>query len=650
MEGFIRTAAGAPRIRIADPDRNANVIIEMAGKAAAEGASLLCLPELCLTGRTCGDLFLQSDLIKASSEALIKVAAQCAPLDLLLALGLPFGFGGKLYNCTALAFRGRLLGIVPKAKGRRAADPDGSCHFTEYTGGLASVDVARSSAHKCIPFGADIIFISGDDSCASFAVVTGDETYEPFPQSARLAAAGAAIIVNPAAAAETAGASKIRRDAIRSLSGRLKCGYAYAGAGHGESTTDGAYSGHILICESGGVLCESPPFKGAWAISDIDIDAIAYDRKRFYTNSPNPETGYHSVYFDGGVQSAAPPAAKLIREFDAMPFLRGGVCERADMCEEILDIQAAGLFKRLEHTECGKVIIGISGGLDSSLALLAVVRALNKSGRPLSDINAITMPCFGTSDRTKGNAFALCGALNVHCREIAISGTVMSHFGDIGQSEDSYDIAYENAQARIRTLTLMDIANAGGGLVIGPGDLSELALGYVTYGGDHMSMYAINSGIPKTVVMQMVSHIAETCGDENLKGILRDILSTPISAELLPPVDGMISQLTEERIGPYELHDFIIYHALRYGRSARKIFDLAAAVFERSYSKREILKWMKVFYRRFVSQQFKRNCMPDGLGVFEISMSPRNGLKMPSDAASDVWIRELAALERDCGS
>jgi len=515
----------------------------------------------------------------------------------------------------------------------------GSC--ADGAGGSGGGSIAANGFTN-VPFGSALLFSPSGKPNVKIAFEMGGEARAPLPPSAFHAAAGATILANPAAHAETAGAAESWRKLIAVHSERLACAYVRAGAGYGESVTDYAWPGHCVICENGAVLDESPPFKHCRAAADVDLDAIAHDRRLSGIIKENND--YKIIVYES--KGNPNPGRKLLRRIDRFPFMPGGETERARRCDETLDIQSECLMRRLEHTASKKAIIAVSGGLDSSLALIVATRAFDKMNRAYADIDAITMPCFGTSDRTRRNALELCAALGVGCRTIDITNTVKSHFADIGQSECEYGVTFENAQARVRTLVLMDVANSSGGLAIGPGDLSELALGYVTYGGDHMSMYAVNAGVPKTLVRRIVGHLAETCGNPRLRAVLKDILATPVSAELLPPADGVISQQTEELIGPYELHDFFIYHALRYGRSAARIYALASSAFEGDYSNTVILKWLRVFYRRFISQQFKRSCMPDGPAVGPVSLSPRGGLKMPSDAACGVQERELDELTK----
>jgi NAD+ synthase (glutamine-hydrolysing) len=451
--------------------------------------------------------------------------------------------------------------------------------------------------------------------------------------------AGATIIANLSASDETIGKAAYRRMLTAGQSGRLICAYIYVDAGHGESRTDMVFTGHNLVCENGAILKESPPFGAGWAVSEIDVRSLIHDRRRINTFSSSCE-GYVVTPFSlegGGVS--------LTRFIDPAPFVPSNKLEKDAVCEEILNIQATGLAKRLEHTASKTVTLGISGGLDSCLALLVAVRAFTMLKLPPSGILAVTMPSFGTTARTKGNAWALCEALGVTCKEIDISDSVRLHLRDISHSEEDRDVVYENAQARVRTLVLMDLANQTGGIVIGTGDLSELALGWTTYNGDHMSMYAVNSGVPKTLVRHIVRHVVDTSKDDKLAATLTDILDTPVSPELLPPEEGQISQRTEELVGPYELHDFFLYHVVRWGRRPREIFGLARVAFSDAYPGDVILKWLKVFYQRFFAQQFKRSCMPDGPKVGSVTLSPRGDWRMPSDAALDVWLRELEALD-----
>jgi NAD+ synthase (glutamine-hydrolysing) len=493
-----------------------------------------------------------------------------------------------------------------------------------------------------VPFGTRLIFQCGEEKAFQIAVELCEDLWVPSPPSSSHAMAGATVIANLSASDEVIGKASYRRMLASSQSGRLACAYAYANAGRGESSTDMVFSGHNLICENGTVLSESRPFGDGWAVSEVDLHALEHDRRRMNTYGAcfagRSEAPYTVVPF-----SLETDPGVLRRHVDPYPFVPHEKKERNERCEAILDMQAAGLEKRIVHTSAKTAVIGVSGGLDSCLSLLVTARVMAKLGRPMSDITAVTMPCFGTTERTKANALALCEALKVECREIDITDAVRVHLRDIGVSEECRDVTYENAQARVRTLVLMDLANKSGGLVVGTGDLSELALGWSTYNGDHMSMYGVNAGVPKTLVRHIVKYAADV--SPVLTKVLEDILATPVSPELLPPSGGDIEQRTEKIIGPYELHDFFLYHVVRWGRSPSKVFALAAIAFRGIYEGPVILDWLKVFYRRFFANQFKRSCLPDGPKIGSVSLSPRGDWRMPSDAASGLWTRELDELD-----
>jgi NAD+ synthase (glutamine-hydrolysing) len=639
MNGYMRVAAATPSIRVADCSYNAEQIIGLIKKAAQEHIQFLCLPELCITGYTCGDLFLQDTLLENARKALMKVVDESSSLDVLVVAGLPIAQGGKLFNTAAVFCKGLILGFVPKTHIPNYSEFYELRHFTPAFSGMRTIHYLDG---RNIPFGTSLIFQCGNLPDFKLAVEICEDLWMPCPPSVQHAMAGATVIANLSASDETVGKAAYRRSLATGQSAQLLCGYIYADAGHGESSTDMVFSGHNLICENGVVLAESPPFGDGWAMSEIDLNALSHDRRRMNTFGANDE-GYITIPF-----SLDSCCASLSRFIDPAPFVPSSKHEKAARCEEILSIQVSGLAKRLEHTGCSTAVLGISGGLDSCLALLVIARTYAKMKMPLSGIMAVTMPCFGTTERTRNNASMLCKALGVSCREIDISESVRLHLRDINHSEKERDVVYENAQARIRTLVLMDLANQSNGLVVGTGDLSELALGWATYNGDHMSMYGGNAGVPKTLVRHIVRHVADTCGDEALKAALIAILDTPVSPELLPPRGGEISQRTEDIVGPYELHDFFLYHAVRWGRGPSQIFDLARIAYNGAYTSDEILKWLKVFYRRFFAQQFKRSCLPDGPKVGSVTLSPRGDWRMPSDAVCTAWLEELEEINAEC--
>lgn len=626
FEKFARVAAVTPEIRVADCNYNAAQIISLIKDAGEKNVHFVCLPELCISGYTCGDLFLQDALLDGAKKALARIVSECSGLNVLAAVGLPLSHNGKLFNVAAVFCRGKILGFVPKTYLPNYGEFYERRHFTPAYSDTVLINFGGSN----IPFGTKIIFQCEDLREFNLAIEICEDLWIPNPPGAAHAAAGATVIANLSASTETIGKAAFRRSLVTGQSARLLCAYVYADAGRGESSTDVVFSGHNLVCENGLIFAESRPFGKGRALSEIDLAALAHDRRKLNTFEVS-NADYLFVPFSLDIRCDT-----LCRTIDPAPFIPKDENEKAARCEDILDIQAAGLAKRLEHTGC-RAVLGISGGLDSCLALITTVRAYNLLKIPAVDILAVTMPCFGTTERTKNNAAALCDALGIPCREIDISDSARQHLRDIGQEEEN--TVYENAQARIRTLVLMDLANQSNGLVVGSGDLSELALGWTTYNGDHMSMYGVNAGIPKTLVRHIVKHIADTCENGKLKSVLVDILDTPISPELLPPHNGKISQCTEDIVGPYELHDFFLYHHLRWGRKPQMIFKLACNAFK--YPPDEINKWLKIFYTRFFSQQFKRNCLPDGPKIGSVALSPRGDWRMPSDAMCDVWMDDI---------
>ena len=631
-DGFVKVAAGTPRIRVADCGYNAGQIIALMKQAAGRGVKVLALPELCVTGYTCGDLFLQDALLDGAEEALERILEETAELDMVTALGLPVRAEGKLYNCAAVIKGGQLLGLVPKG------------HIPGY--GEAGEDRWFRAAPEAE--GGVVVSLIGEQTCLwdrqlfacetvpdlTIGVEICEDLLVPSAPSVELAARGATLILNLSASPELAGKAAWRRDLVTCQSGRLVCGYVYADAGEGESTTDLVFGSHNIVAENGLLLSESR-FAGGLTVSEIDVNLLAYERRRMTTFPAAREGLYITNYFTLGQEDT-----RLTRPIPAEPFLP----KTKEGLEEILTIAALGLKKRLEHTHAPAAVIGLSGGLDSTLAILTTARAFDLLGRDRKDIVAITMPCFGTTARTKSNAEQLAEELGATLKVIDIGAAVRQHFADIGHDMEDHSVTFENAQARERTQVLMDVANRLGGLVIGTGDLSELALGWCTYNGDHMSMYAVNGGIPKTLMRHLVAHEADRAG-EGLARVLRDILDTPVSPELLPPRDGEIAQRTEDLVGPYELHDFFLYYVVRRGFRPQKVLRLAEYAMGGVYDKAAILKWLKNFYRRFFSQQFKRSCMPDGPQVTDLSLSPRGGWQMPSDGVAALWLKELEGVE-----
>jgi NAD+ synthase (glutamine-hydrolysing) len=762
IEGFIRVAAVTPGVRVADCAYNAARIEEAARAAASKGARLVVLPELSITGYTCGDLFLQDTLLESAKAALARLVAGSEGHEEVVVVGLPLAQRGKLYNVAAVYADGELLAFVPKTYLPNYGEFYEQRHFAPAPGGLDYVSFAAvapeedgedvegrgggivipiydtdddfydddgdddddddESYYEGIPFGTDIIFRCEDAPDFTFAVEICEDLWAPSPPSVRHAERGALIIANLSAGNETIGKASYRRLLTRGQSGRLICGYIYANAGLGESTQDMVFSGHCIIAENGSVIAENPPFgssRGGIVLSDIDIRGLARDRRYngsfasvsgpawsgSFAGEDGSEDEYEEALFSqpelseddaddgsgvvigavspdraGKVILFARPGAErkdiLYRRVDPHPFVPQDEAERAERCEEILSMQSSGLAKRLLHTGSKALIVGVSGGLDSTLALLVAVRAARRAGLTSEAVRAVTMPGFGTTDRTKGNAAGLCGALGVPLREIDITEQVKAHLVSIGHDGEARDVTYENAQARVRTLVLMDLANSEGGIVVGTGDLSELALGWTTYNGDHMSMYGVNAGVPKSLVRHIIRYVADSEAEENpeLSAALKDVIATPVSPELLPPENGDISQRTEDLIGPYELHDFFLYHLVRWGRRPRVILALAKIAFAEaaddggsgvggpgageaedadahagqradqgagSYSGDEIKKWLKVFLKRFFANQFKRSALPDGPKVGSVTLSPRADWRMPSDASAEEWLRDL---------
>ncbi len=630
-DGFIRTAAATPYIKVADCGYNAEQIIKLVKEAAENSASIVVFPELCITGYTCGDLFLHKTLLDSAKNALLRIARETGNLDILIIAGLPFEYECKLYNCAAFIKGGKLLGLVPKKNIPAYSEFYETRHFTPWQGGSSSVRDIDEKSGGCIAFG-DMLFKCDNIPGLVVGAEICEDLWVPEPPSGKLAAEGATLICNLSASDEVIGKGEYRCQLVKSQSARLICGYIYADAGIGESTQDMVFSGHNLIAENGTVLAESKKFTCGLICGDIDLQRIAAERRRVNTfhccEGEKNMRGYDFVHF-----SLVPRDIELRRTFPPTPFVPANENDLSSRCEEIINIQAAGLMTRLRHIGCKNAVVGLSGGLDSTLALIVTVHAFDMLSLDRKGIIAVTMPCFGTTSRTKNNAHSLAEVYGVTLREINITASVRQHFADIGQNENEYDAAYENAQARERTQVLMDIANKENGIVIGTGDLSELALGWATYNGDHMSMYGVNASVPKTLVRHITAYEMRTTEDKALSAVLEDILNTPVSPELLPPKDGEISQRTEDIVGPYELHDFFLYYFVRCAFSPSKILRLAEAAFAGQYDKETVKKWLKVFMKRFFTQQFKRSCLPDAPKVGSVTLSPRGDFRMPSDAS-----------------
>lgn len=676
--GFFRAACASPAVTVADCVKNADAIIEQIQQAAQHGAALIVFPELSITGYTCGDLFLQRTLQRSAVAQLERIAAETAGCGALSLVGLPLAADDTLYNCAAYVYGGEVVAVVPKtfipnyaefyerrhfSPAPDANAPDAACTRTE------GKTVCLSQRFPAVPFGTDILIRDVRNRDAVIAAEICEDVWVPAAPSQRHALSGATVIANLSASNEIIGKAEYRRMLVQSQSARLQCAYLYADAGNGESTTDMVFAAHNIAAENGSVLAESELFGTGLIFADFDLELLLQERRRtgtFAQCARDAGVGsYRSIYVDLPSRAEAEADELRYRRIDPHPFVPSGTRERTERCRRVVELQAEGLAKRLRHTNARTAVIGLSGGLDSTLALLVTAEAFRRCKLDPAGIEAVTMPCFGTTERTHRNAVRLSKRLHTSFREIPIAEAVRQHFADIGHDESVHDVTYENAQARERTQILMDVANKTGGLVIGTGDLSESALGWATYNGDHMSMYGVNSSVPKTLVRYLVAWFADEAdsADAELAAVLRDILDTPVSPELLPPEDGAISQKTEELVGPYELHDFFLYYVLRRGFSPAKIYYLARKAFCSGgkasaegvpdcetaraagvYRPETVLKWLKIFYRRFFSQQFKRSCMPDGAKVGTVNLSPRGDWRMPSDASCALWQQELDNL------
>lgn len=635
-DGFITVATATPQVAVADCEANAQAILACINEMAAAHAKVMVLPELCITGYTCSDLFWQTKLLDEAEAALSVIAEGSRQVDALIAVGMPLRVAGKLLNVAAILCRGKVLGFVPKVNLPAYNEFYETRHFTSGSADMGTVQFCGEE----IPVGTNLLFSCENvvDLCVAAEIC--EDLWVPNPPSVQHALAGASVICNLSASDEMVGKGSYRRDLVAGQSARLVCAYLYATVGEGESTTDLVFGGQNLIAENGTVLAESTTFENETNVATIDVQRLASERRRMSTFPAAESKEYREISF-----ALAEEETKLARFFDADPFVPSNADQLSDRCEEILNIQALGLKKRLAHTHARSAVVGISGGLDSTLALLVTARAFDMLGLPRKGIVAVTMPGFGTTDRTYNNAVAMIKSLGATFKEVPIAKAVMQHFADIDHDASIHDVTYENSQARERTQILMDIANQANGFVIGTGDLSELALGWATYNGDHMSMYAVNASVPKTLVRHLVRHYADTSADEVLAGVLYDVLDTPVSPELLPPEDGAISQKTEDLVGPYELHDFFLYQMLRMCFPPAKIYRVAKEAFAGRYSNETILKWLRTFYWRFFSQQFKRSCLPDGPKVGSVAVSPRGDLRMPSDACVSAWIKEVETLQ-----
>ena len=630
-DGFIKVAAATPKIKVADPAYNTEEILKIIDETEKNGASILVFSELTISGYTCGDLFLQQPLLTECKNQLLRIVKATENKSMLVVVGCPIVIKQKLYNCAVVISDGSILGIVPKTHLPNYSEFYELRHFTSGEGleedlwfgeEFGYVNVAVNQLFKCKEIPELVV-----------ACEICEDLWVPLPPSTYHAMAGATVICNPSASVETTTKESYRRSLVANQSARLLAAYIYADAGEGESTQDVVYSGHHLICENGSVLAEAKRFTNEIIYADIDVQKLAAERRKM-TSFPGGQTDdYFEQEFSLEVKEN-----KITRTFPKAPFVPDNQDERDKRCDEILSLQSMGLKKRLEHTNCKHAVVGISGGLDSTLAVLVTARAFDLLDIPRENLICVTMPCFGTTDRTYQNAVSLIKELGATLKEVRIEKAVRQHFADIGHDENNHDVTYENSQARERTQILMDMANQYNGMVIGTGDMSELALGWATYNGDHMSMYAVNCSVPKTLVRYLVLYYAETTENKKLSEVLMDVLDTPVSPELLPPVDGVISQKTEDLVGPYELHDFFLYYMLRFGFPKAKLYRMAKLTFDGVYDDETIKKWLDKFYWRFFSQQFKRSCLPDGPKVGSVAVSPRGDLRMPSDASPTAWL------------
>ncbi len=634
-DGFIKVAAAAPELRLADCMYNAGKIVECAHDACAWGVKLLVTPELSITGYTCGDLFFQRRLQDSAEQALAAVMTGCADLPMLVAVGLPVRHLSKLFNCAALLYQGQILGVVPKSNLPNYDEFGELRWFVPAPEGVNTIKLCGQE----VPFGAGLRFECAELPEFSVGIEICEDLWVPCPPAVEMCQNGATIIANLCASHDGVGYARSHRALIEAQSRRCRCGYVLCNAGMGESSTDVVFSGQQLIAEDGVILAESKPFAlPSMAISEIDVQRLMHDRRK--TNSyPGAQIKAEAaIPFSMELCDAA-----LTRKIPQDPFLPDAFTHDED-CSEAFTIQCQGLARRLGHINASTAVIGVSGGLDSTLALLVAERAMKLIGKGPEGVVAVTMPCFGTSTRTRTNADILCQELGLSLKCVNIGPAVSQHFADIGHDPENHNVAFENAQARERTQVLMDLSNDLGGIVVGTGDFSELALGWATYNGDHMSMYGVNAGIPKTQVRHIVDWYARNCGNEKLAAVLWDILDTPVSPELLPAKEDRIAQKTEDLVGPYALHDFFLYHLLHYGFGPAKIYRMACVAFVGEYDSETIKHWLKNCFRRFFTQQYKRSCMPDGPMVGPLSLSPRGAWKMPSDSFRTPWQEELDNL------
>lgn len=644
-QGFIKVCAATPKIKVADCESNGTEMIRLLQTANREQVKLIVFPELCITGYTCGDLFLQNTLLREAKKQLGRIIKAAAEMDMLVVVGLPLAIKGKLYNMAAVIKSGELLGLVPKSHIPNYGEFYERRYFHPGEEEIDFISLELDGmVYDEIPVGSKLLFEAENMPDFVLAAEVCEDVWVPIPVSSHHALAGATVIANLSASDETAGKGEYRRDLIKGQSARTICGYVYADAGEGESATDLVFAAHNMICENGTILKEATPFQNEMLITELDLERVMNERRRMgsFFNDQGDMNCYDTVYFKfDKIEDTL-----LTRTFAKTPFIPENKAIRDARCKEIFEIQAMGLKKRMEHTNCKCAVLGISGGLDSTLALLVTIRTFELLGLDKKDIITVTLPCFGTTDRTYQNAVTMAKQLGTTFKEINIKAAVTQHFEDIGHDASVHDVTFENSQARERTQILMDLANEYNGMVIGTGDMSELALGWATYNGDHMSMYGVNASIPKTLVRHLVAFYAENIEDKALANALWDVLDTPVSPELLPPKEGEIAQKTEDIVGPYELHDFFMYYILRFGFEPKKIYRIACQTFEDEYEEEIIYKWLYTFYRRFFTQQFKRSCLPDGPKVGSVGLSPRGDFRMPSDACSTAWLKELEEMKK----
>ena len=650
-DGFIKVAAATPKIKVADPAYNTEEILKIIDETEKNGASILVFSELTISGYTCGDLFLQQPLLTECKNQLLRIVKATENKSMLVVVGCPIVIKQKLYNCAVVISDGSILGIVPKTHLPNYSEFYEARHFAPYRGECAAIDLREYGQLEFIPPMEQTVFVCEEIPELVVGFELCEDLWVADPVSNYLAKAGATLICNLSASDEVIGKDSYRRQLVSNQSARLVAGYIYCSAGDGESTQDMVFSGHNIIAENGSILAESRLFENGITISEIDFKKLAFERRKISTYPASAEWDYSSK--DSGFLdmenisrerfSLEMGETALTRKFAKTPFIPSNQAERNERCHLILQMQSHGLMKRIAHTHSKTVVIGISGGLDSTLALLVCVMAMDLLKRPHTDIVAVTMPCFGTTKRTRSNAEILCDALGVTFREVDISKAVLQHFEDIGHDYNDHSVVFENGQARERTKVLMNIANQVSGMVVGTGDLSELALGWATYNGDHMSMYGVNASIPKTLVRHIVQYYGDTCTSDTLRDVLYDILDTPVSPELLPTDESgtEMTQKTEDLVGPYELHDFFLYYGIRWGFEPSKVKRLAKYAFEGDYPDEVIDKWLKTFYRRFFSQQFKRSCLPDGAKIGSVTLSPRGDWRMPSDAVAKLWLEDI---------